>query len=69
MTDEEVRVPLFTIGFKLDEWGDLVMDEFYTYDSFTDLSIEMQDKLINEAMRTLGESPVYAGRGKSISLD
>ena len=67
---EEARVPLFTIGFKLDEQGNLIMDTFHVYNGFMKLPIEMQHELINGAMEELGESPAYAGRGnKLISLN
>lgn len=61
MTDEQPRVPLFTMGFKLDEQGNLVMDTFHTYNEFMKLPMELQNELINEAMKTLGERPAYAG--------
>lgn len=64
MTDEEVRVPLFTIGFNLDEQGNLVMDTFHVYNGFMKLSMDMQNELINKAMEELGESPAHAGREK-----
>ena len=60
--------PLFTIGFKVDEQGDLVMDKFQVYDGFMKLSMELQNELINEAMMTLGERPAFAGR-ENISLN
>ena len=68
MTDEERRVPLFTIGFKLDEQGNLVMDTFQAYNDFTNLPLEIQHKLINGAMEEMGESPGYTGREKLTSL-
>ena len=57
MTDEQLRVPLFTIGFKVDEQGNLIMDKFHAYDGFMKLSIDMQHELINETMENLGERP------------
>ena len=60
---------LFTIEFKLNEQGGLVMEKFHVYDSFMKLSMELQHELINGAMRELGESPGYAGREKLISLN
>ncbi len=68
MTDEEPRIPLFTIGFKLDEQGNLIMDTFQAYDGFMNLSIDMQHELINGAMEELGERPAFAGR-ENISLN
>lgn len=59
MKDEELRVPLFTIGFKVNEQGNLVMDTFHAYDGFMELSIEMQHELINGAMEELGERPTF----------
>ena len=67
MTDEERRVPLFTIGFNFDEQGNLVMDTFYAFNDFNNLPLEIQHELINGAMRESGESPGYTGREK-ISL-
>ncbi|MCK4825983.1 hypothetical protein KA005_60100 [bacterium] len=67
MTDEEPRIPLFTIGFKLDGQGNLVMDTFHAYDGFMDLSIDMQHALINGVMEELGERPVYTGGGISLN--
>ena len=64
MQDEEHKVPLFTIGFKLDEQGGLVMDTFQAYNGFMNLPLEIQHKLINGAMRESGESPGYTGREK-----
>ena len=58
MTDSDL---LFTIEFKIDEQGELVMDKFHAYDEFKKLSIDLQNKLINEAMEELGERPAYAG--------
>ena len=60
---------LFTIEFKINEQGNLVMDKFHAYDEFMKLSIDLQHELINEAMTELGESPAYAGREKLISLN
>jgi len=64
MKDKEARVPLFTIGFKLDEQGNLVMDTFRVYNEFMKLSMELQHELINGAMEELGERPACAGREK-----
>lgn len=60
---------LFTIEFKIDEQGDLVMDKFHAYDEFMNLSIGLQHELINEAMEELGENPAFAGVGKLKSLN
>ena len=67
MQNEQSRVPLFTIGFKLNEQGNLVMDTFHTYDSFMNLPMFVQHKLINETMEQLGERPVYTGGGISLN--
>ena len=65
MTDTDF---LFTIEFRVDELGELVMDKFHAHDEFMNLSIDLQNELINEAMRELGEEPAYAGR-ENISLN
>ena len=65
MTDTDF---LFTIEFRVNELGELVMDKFHAYDEFMNLSIELQNELINEAMRTLGERPTHVGR-ENISLN
>jgi len=69
MIGEELRLPLFTIGFKLNEQGKLIMDTFQVYNDFLKLSIDIQHELINGVMEDLGESPAYAGREKLISLN
>ena len=53
---------LFTIEFRVNELGELVMDKFHAYDEFMNLSIDLQNELINEAIRELGEEPAFAGR-------
>ena len=60
MTDKNQA--LFTIEFKQNEHGSFSMEKFHVYDGFLELPIGIQHKLINEAMRTSGESPAYAGR-------
>jgi len=59
---------LFTIEFRLNEQGSLIMEKFHMYDNFMKLSMELQHELINGALKELGESPAYAGREK-ISLN
>ena len=66
MTDTDF---LFTIEFRVNELGELVMDKFHAYDGFTDLPIDIQHTLINRIMEDQGESPAYAGREKLISLN
>ena len=63
MTDTDF---LFTIEFRVNELGELVMDKFHAYDEFKKLSIDLQNELINEAMEELGEEPAYAGVGKQV---
>ena len=58
---------LFTIEFRINELGELVMDKFHAYDEFKKLSIDLQNELINEAMEELGERPAYAGGGISLN--
>ena len=66
MTDTDF---LFTIEFRINELGELVMNKFHAYDEFMNLSIDLQHELINEAMEELGENPACAGMGKLISLN
>ena len=65
MTDTDF---LFTIEFRINELGELVMDKFHAYDEFKKLSIDLQHELINEAIEELGEEPAHAGR-ENISLN
>lgn len=67
MTEEE-RSTLFTIEFKRDEQGNLVMDKFHAYNGFMNLPMNIQHELINETMKQLGERPAFAG-GMKISLN
>lgn len=66
MTDK--KETLFTIEFKPNEQGGFSMDKFHVYNGFIELPMGIQHELINEVMMELGESPVYAGRDKLISL-
>ena len=67
MTDK--KETLFTIEFKQNEQGGFSMSKFHVFDGFLELPIGVQHKLINEVMIELGESPVYTGRDKLISLN